>query len=168
MRYKSFGILVLSVFLLFSSCSVNYSFVGVDIGDAKTVTIKYFTNNAALTNPIFPQQLTEGLKDIFLQQTRLDLQDKNGDLIFEGSIDRYDVAPAAIQSGEQASLNRLTVSVSVTFTNTIKEQDSFETSFSRFADFPGNQDLSQVESTLMDEIIEQLTQDILNKALGNW
>lgn len=168
MRIKA---LVLFFFLLFglqNSCSISYSFVGVDIGDAKTVTVKYFTNNAPLTAPLFPQQLSEGLKDIFLQQTSLDLADKGGDLIFEGVITKYAVAPAAIQSGEQASLNRLTVTVEVTFTNTIKEEDSFESSFSRFADFPGNDDISQHETALMDEIIEQLTQDILNKALGNW
>ena len=76
--------------------------------------------------------------------------------------------PVAIQSTDQAAQNRLTITVTVKYTCAFDEKRNFEQSFSRFADYPSNQNLTTVESKLMDEINDQLTQDIFNKALNNW
>ena len=44
----------------------------------------------------------------------------------------------------------------------------FEKTFSRFADFPASSDLFDVETQLVEEINEQLTQEVFNSSLGNW
>jgi len=39
---------------------------------------------------------------------------------------------------------------------------------SRFADYSSAQDLSSVETQLVQDISKQLAQDIFDKTLGNW
>ena len=101
-----------------------------------------------------------------LQQTRLDLQKKNGDLKFEGEIIGYDVQPIAIQGDETSALNRLTMTVKVRYTNTFDREKDFVLNFSRFADYQSSNDLASVEETLIQEINDQLTQDIFDRSPG--
>ncbi len=155
--------------LLFSSCKVNYSFSGASVSpDVKTVSIQAFRNNASLAPPTLPQSLNESLKDIFTSQTNLGIISSSGDLNFEGEIINYLTAPVAIQSNDQAALNRLTITMSVKFTNIKDEKQNFETSFSRYADYSSTQSLSAVQESLIEEINKQLVQDIFNKAMINW
>lgn len=155
-----------------TSCQTNYSFTGASIPpDVKTVSIKYFPNNAPLAQPTLSQSFTEALRDIFLSQTNLTLVENSGDLQFEGSISGYAVTSAAVQGNDfsTASLNRLTITVNVTFVNTKDEAQSFAgQSFSRFADFSASQNLAAVEQELIRDINNQLVQDIFNKSVTNW
>ena len=136
--------------------------------DIKTFQIKYFQKTSALGPSSLSQAFTEKLKDKFLSQTNLKLSDKDPDLVFEGSITNYVVTPLAIQANETAAKNRLTISISVKFTNLKNEKQNFETTFSRFADYASSQSLSAVENDLITEINDQLTDDIFNKAFINW
>ncbi len=162
---------IISLFTLcFFSCKPKFSFTGVSISpDVKTISIQTFRNNASLAPPTLPQSLVEALKDIFTSQTNLGFVSSSGDLNFEGEITSYVTAPVAIQAGsDQAALNRLTITVSVKFSNTKDEKQNFETSFSRYADYQSSQSLTAVQSQLIDDINKQLSQDIFNKAMINW
>ncbi len=164
-------LVVKTALLLFilASCKVRYGFTGADIpAEAKTVSVAYFQNNAALANPNYSQRITEALKDIFISQTRLNLVPNNGDLRYEGNVTGYDIRPVAIQGNETASLNRLTISVNVKYVNTFDAKKNFEQTFSRFVDFNSNQQLSAIEEELMNEINKQLVQDIFDRSLSNW
>jgi hypothetical protein len=136
--------------------------------DIKTFNVKYFQKTSALGPSLLSQTFTEKLKDKFISQTTLKLTDKNPDLIFEGSITNYAVTPMAIQANETAARNRLTITISVKFTNIKDDKQNFETTFSRFADYSSSQSLSAVESNLINEIDDQLVDDIFNKAFINW
>ena len=161
--------LVLYVSFVFMGCKVNYSFTGTSIPEnVKTVSVKTFQNFAPLTNVNLTQTFTEALKDKFISQTNLNLVSADGDLQFEGAITGYNVTSVAIQGNETAALNRLSVTVKVTFTNTKDEKQDFESSFTRYADFESSQNLSSVEDELLLDINDQLTQDIFNKAVSNW
>ena len=48
------------------------------------------------------------------------------------------------------------------------EKKNFEQSFTRYADYTSDQNISSIEDQLTREINEQLVQDIFNKALNNW
>ena len=151
-----------------NSCGV-YSFTGASISpEVKSVSIDYFPSYAPLAPANLPQTFTEALRELFISRTNLDLLNKNGDIRFEGYISGYQTRPVAIQGNETAAKNRLTINVSVTYTNTKEEAKSFEKTFSRFADFDAAQNLSDVEQTLIDEINEQLILDIFNEAVVNW
>ena len=164
-------IFFLFLFCLFGffSCKIKYSFSGASVSpDAKTVSIQPFRNNASLAPPTLPQTLNEALKDIFTSQTNLAIISSSGDLNFEGEILNYITAPVAIQSNDQAALNRLTITVNVRFTNLKDEKQKFETSFSRYADYKSTQSLASVQDQLVQQINDQLVQDIFNKAMINW
>ncbi len=162
-------ILITFIVIVSYACKVNYSFTGASIPeDVKTVSVKTFQNFAPLTNPNYPQLFTEALKDIFLSQTNLSLVGTNGDLQFEGGVTNYKITSVAIQGNETAALNRLSITVNVKFTNTKDNIQSYESKFTRFADFSSSSSLSAVEDELMKEINTQITQDVFNQAVSNW
>lgn len=162
-------IIVLLLTAALSSCG-SYSFTGGDVGDAKTVSIDFFPNYADIVQPTLSQTFTEKLRDIFLQQTPLELVQNGGDLHFEGSIVDYSIKPISAQASEigQVAKNRLTITVNVIYVNKLDDKKSFEQRFSKFADFDANAELSQVEGELIDQITQELSENILNTSIGNW
>lgn len=150
------------------SCRVNYSFTGGDVGDARTVSVDLFQARAPLATPAVAQTFTETVRDLLLAQTPLKLARAEGDLQYSGSITGYDVQPVSIQANETAALNRLTITASVTYVNTLEPKKNTEFTVSRFADYSSSQDLTAVESQLVNEIGKQLAQDIFDRTLGNW
>ena len=161
------AVLVLALAWICQSCGI-YSFSGASIpAEAKTVSVEYFPNHAQLVNPLLSDNLTNALRDAMNSQTTLDLVETGGDLAFEGEIIDYKTSPVAI-TGQTAALNRLTITVKVRFTNNIDDSKDFEQTFSRYEDYPSVQELNSVQSSLTAAIIEQLVEDIFNKALVNW
>ena len=153
----------------FGSCGI-YSFTGTSIQpDVKTVTISYFEYKALKVNPSLSNQMTEALQDKFLKLTKLEQVDMDGDLEILGAVTGYDVKATAVTANEQAAQNRLTVTVKVTFINRKYPEDDFQDkSFSAYADFDAMQSLDAVESTLCDEIVEKLCEDIFNATVAQW
>jgi hypothetical protein len=136
--------------------------------EAKTISVQFFSNNTTLGSPSISQKFTEKLRDMVSTQTNLALMKQNGDLEFEGSITDYNIAPVAIQSTDQAALNRLSMTVNVKFKNKFDATKNFEQAFTRFADYKTSSSLSAEEDNLLLEINRQLTEDIFNKAFNNW
>lgn len=162
-------IILIALCIPFSACTGGYSFTGADISaDTKTFTVELFPNHASLVQPTLSNVFTETLKDKFLSQTNLQLVNDGGDLYFEGEITSYSVSAQAYQGNETAALTRLTIGVKVKFTNNIEPKKSFESSFSRYADFESSQNLSAVEGDLMQQICDEIVDDIFNKSVANW
>lgn len=163
--------LIALLLLQSNSCRVKYDFTGGrKFDDSVTVSVMTFTNNAPLAKATLPQTISESLRDVLQRQTRLKLVPSGGDLNYEGQITGYNVTPVAITAGgtDQAALNRLTMTINVKYTDKVDEKFSFESSFSRFADFPSSRNLSEVEDQLIKEITDQLVQDIMNKSINAW
>jgi hypothetical protein len=162
-------ILLLSISLLIATCKPVVSLSGATIPpEAKTISVGFFTNNTTLGPPTLSQRFTERLRDMVSQQTSLALVKNEGDLQFEGYIADYNVAPVAITSNDQAGMNRLTISVKVVYFNKFESSRNFDQTFTRFADFDSNTNITAVESQLVQEINRQLTEDIFNRAFNNW
>lgn len=165
------GIVLSLIFaaLVVHSCGI-YSFTETSIQpDVKTVTINYFEYKALKVNPTLSNSLTESLKDKFRKMTRLEQVDMDGDLEITGSVTGYDVRAMAVTANEVAAQNRLTVTVRIDFANRKYPEDDFQNkSFSAYADYDSTQSLDAVESTLCDEIIEKLCEDIFNATVANW
>jgi hypothetical protein len=154
---------------LIQACSMKYSFTGASIPpDVKSISIKYFPNNASLVVPSLSQKLTDGLRDKFTSETNLIMVNDGGDLNLEGSITDYRTSPVAIQGNDQAALNRLTITIDVNYTNTVDDNLSFESKFTRYADYSSSQNLTDVQESLIEEINQMLIEDIFNKAVINW
>ncbi len=160
---------LLATSIALSSCHVHYGTSGGEVpAGAETISVQLFDARAPLCTPQSAQTFTETLRDLLQAQTPLNLTRTDGDLQYEGAIIAYDVQPVAIQANESAALNRLTISVVVHFTNTLEPKKSGDINASRFADYNSSQDLSAVETQLVQDISKQLAQDIFDKTLGNW
>lgn len=164
-----FWLLILGSWFLISGCKVNYGFTGASVSpDIKTFSVKYFPNNAPVVNPSLSQAFTEKLKDKIISQASLSHNERQADLIFEGSITGYSIQPIAIQANETAAQNRLTITVNVKFTNTKNEKQNFETTFSRYTDYDSQQNFSAVEQQLSATITDQIVDDVFNRVFINW
>ena len=162
---------VLSILLmtfLVTSCGI-YSFTGTSIqSDVNTITIPYVESKALRVNPSLSNDLTEALQDKFRKLTRLEQVDVDGDLELVCEITGYDVKATAVTADEQASQNRLTVSVKVEFTNRKYPEDDVSKSFSAYEDFDATLSLDAVEGTLCETIIDKLVEDIFNATVAQW
>ena len=159
--------------LLFSlifivSCNI-YSFNGASIPvGSSSVKITTFTNNTSNSIPSLQQTISEKLRDIFLEQTNLNLINEDADLNFIGSIENYEIKPISLKANETTSQNRLSITVKVKYTNSVSHKYNYETSFTRYSDFDGLSNLNDVEIELVELITDQLVEDIFNKAVINW
>ena len=164
--------LILSAMILASivlqSCGF-YSFSGTSIPqEVKTFSVSYFDNNAPINSPLLSQTITEGLKQKFISETNLSIEERNGDFEFSGEITSFTVTPVSAQSTDNAQLNRLTIQVAVKLGCASDDKISFEQTFSNFQDFDATLNFSDVENELVEEISEMLIQSIFNKAAINW
>lgn len=154
---------------MLTGCKVSYSFTGASISpQVKTVSVAYFQNRASLVQPGLSQRLTDALIDKCKAETNLKYVRDGGDVSFEGEITDYNTRPLTVGADARAASNRFSISVRVKFTNVIEPDLSYEQTFSRYADYDSNLDLSQVESKLSEEIVKMIVEDIFNQAFVNW
>ena len=157
-----------SLTILLVGCGV-YSFTGGSTGNAKTIQIDFFSNQAPLIEPTLSQKFTQDFQDLFTRQTNLTLVNANGDLHFYGEITGYRISPMSATADQTAAQNRLTITVNVNYENKEDEKKNFEKSFSFYSDYGANQQLTgSVLESALDEIIERITQDIFNASVGDW
>ena len=166
MQWQRF--LFLAIFWGMYSCGI-YSFTGGDVGDAKTIQVDYFQNNAALVQPGVSQKFTLAMQDLFLRQTDLSLVQNNPDLLFEGEIVNYNISPTTATAQQTAAQSRLTIVINVRFFNNLDEKKNFEKRFTHFYDFDASQQLiGGTLDTALEQIFDRITQDIFNASLANW
>lgn len=166
-RKAAAAIVMLMMALAAASCGI-YSFTGASYGTAKTVSIDYFQNRSTYVNATLSNTITESLKDRFMTQTPLALVKSGGDLHFEGAITGYTISTGAIKSGETAANNKLTITMKVTFTNSTAPENDFDKTYSRFTEYGVDQSFAAVESSLVEEIVKLLIDDIFNDSVVNW
>lgn len=167
-------IFLISALLIFlSSCwptSVSFKDSGSMPEEWKTFSVKTLEVNAANCPLNYAPLLTEQLKDGIQNNTRLLLNTQfgKGEINIEGVVNSYNVAPLAIQGNDNASKNRLTISVGFQINATKPKEESFNLVSTRFVDFDASVNLAAVESKLLEEINTQVIQDVINKLLSNW
>ncbi|MCT4601564.1 MAG: LPS assembly lipoprotein LptE [Marinifilum sp.] len=170
MKFIKILFLSLSIAAVVVACKVSYSFTGGTLSpEVKTFSVQYFPNRAPLVNPNLSNRFTEELKEKFRSQTSLDeIVDGEGHLNFDGEITGYRTQALDIKAGEIAATNRLTVTIKVRFTNEIESENDFDKSFSAFKDYESTKQLTDVEESLLDDILEQIIDDIYNESVVNW
>ena len=163
------------VFLLFllTSCwpkSVSFTDSGSMPVEWKTFSVKTLELAAANAPVSYAPALSERIKDGIQNNTRLLLNPKvgAGEVSIEGTITNYVVTPVAIQPGDNAAKNQLTISVNLTIFTTKPKEEKMELTCSRFAIYDATLDLASNESSLLEEINKQIVQDVINKLYSNW
>ena len=159
----------------FSGCGLKYSFSGASTA-AKTIQIDQFFNNTDLGPANLGPTFTNKLKDYYQRNSSLKVVPQDGELQIDGTLTTYSVtniAPVSSGSGTDqtsvAALSRLTIAVSANYIDNNEPKNSFKNkSFSFYADFPNEQNLSTVQEDLEKKIFEQILMDIFNATVANW
>lgn len=162
------------MFLLLTanSCKISLGLApisSVDYNKVKTIQINDFVNNAEYVYGPLATTLNEKMKDMFIQQTRLNVVDNNGDLVIEGEITGYNQYNEAIDASGYASKVKLTLTIQVTYTNNQDHKDDFENrTFSAFQTYDATQLLTSVQDQLIDVMVKDISEQIFNATVANW
>lgn len=155
-------------FVLLQGCGA-YSFSGISISsETKTFQVNFFQNQASIIIPGIDQTFTNQLQDLILNQTNLDLVTSNGDLIYDGEIVQYYVAPNTATSQNTAAQNRMTIAINTRFYDAKDPTQDLEQQFSFFFDYPASKSETAVRDEALQVIYERITQDIFNATLAKW
>jgi len=166
-NFKLFLLTLLASSFL-TSCGI-YSFRDAVIPEnIKTVKIAFVENKARYVNPQLAPQLTDKLLQKIINGTKL-TRTNSDDAHYQifATITNYDPSQTIGVSAQQASTNRLTVTVHVLLKKTLENKEQ-EFDVSRNFDFSANLTLQAAESQLIDDILRNLTDDIFNQIFSNW
>ena len=163
-------IVLLGIALVMNGCSISYKFNGANINyqTTKSISIADFPNNAAMVNPTLSPSLTEGIRDLFSRQTRLQILSKGGDLEIEGEIVGYDISQGAISKDGYATEGKLTIRVTIHFTNNIYPEESFDKTYSAYQTYDASQLLSDIQDQLCQIIVQEIAENIYNDTVAKW
>jgi hypothetical protein len=162
------SLLVALASILMTSCGI-YSFRDAVIPDnIKTVKIGFVENKARYVNPQLAPLLTDKLQQKIMNGTKL-TRTNSDDAHYQiyATITNYDPTQTVGVSAQQASTNRLTVTVHVLLKKTLENKEQ-EFDVTRNFDFSANLTLQAAESQLMDDILRNITDDIFNQIFSNW
>jgi hypothetical protein len=163
---------LLLVCLAAGSCKI-YSFKDVSIPpEIKTIRVGFIENRARYVDPQLSPQLTDKFKLKISNQTKLtEIQGDNADYDVSAYVSEYNITTAGVTS-QQASIDRLTVTIHLALRNRLNDQKlgtpDFETDISRNFDFPASQNANDAEAALTPTIVSQMTDDLFNRLFSNW
>jgi len=163
-------ILGIGISMVLSGCAISYKFNGasIDYATTKTISIADFPNMAAMVYAPLSQELSEGIRDLFARQTRLEILRKGGQLELEGEITDYAISAMAIAADSYAAETKLTITVRVRFTNNIEPSESFEKTYSAYQTFDSNKLLTDVQEELCAIMITEISESIYNDTVAKW
>lgn len=163
-------VMALTFMMVFGTgCSVQVTFKGSSIPEnVRIASVQYFDNRAPIVNPTLSQNFTEALKDRITTESRLLVRPGVGDVDFSGEIVGYETRPMAIQADALSQETRLTVTLKVRYQNFKDPRQNWESNFSAYQDFPSESNINAIEDELVKLIVEELTENIFNKAFSDW
>ena len=160
-------IIVIAIFN-YASCKYSFKDTSPIPEEVKTFRVNYLENKAQYVNTQLSPQLTERLKQKIINTTRLrQTNDDDAHYDISGFVSQYYTSTISI-TGNNAASNRLTVGFHLVFRNSLDEKKNFETDLTRTFDFPATQSLSQAESSLNNEMVKNIVDEIFNKIFSNW
>ena len=165
------GLIAIAVSLLLcSSCAISYKFNGasIDYSTTKSISVADFPNNAALVYPPLSSMLSEAIRGLYQRQTRLQVNNKGGDLEVEGEITGYELTPMSIAQDSYSAETKLTMTIRVRFISNVAPEDSFERTYSAFQVFESSQLLTDVQDDLCNAMVKELSETIYNETVARW
>ena len=162
-------IILLCVGLL-NACTISYKFNGasIDYSTTKTISIADFPNVAPLVYAPLSNNLSDGIRDLFQRQTRLEQVRRGGNLEIEGEITGYQLTPMAVSADSYAAETKLTITVKVRFTNNVAPEESFEKTYTAYQTFDSSQMLNDVQDDLCNTMIAEIADQIYNDTVAKW
>src|SRR5271163_2398928 len=159
------ALLICFTFLLgLASCKI-YSFKDTSIPpEVKNIHLAYIENRARLVNPALAPALNDALRQKINNQASRLVQIPTSDADYDVTawISDYNYSTSGI-SGQQASSNRLSVTVHIVFKNNLDPTGkkvppaNFESDVTRNFDFSAQTSITDAENQLLPTITSNLT-----------
>ena len=165
------GAMMFCMLLVINSCKITLGLApisSIDYTTVKTVSIAEFPNQAEYVYAPLATEFNQTLKDLFIQQTRLQLVDTNGDLNIEGEITGYNQYNEAVSADGYSSKVKVTLTVNVRYTNNTNHEEDFEQQFSASQTYDASLLLIDVQDGLITQMIGDITDQIFNSTVANW
>ena len=161
---------IIIALLLLNGCVISYKFNGasIDYATTKTISIADFPNVAPLVYAPLSTNLSDGIRDLFQRQTRLEQVRRRGNLEIEGEITGYALTPMAVSADSYAAETKLTITVKVRFTNNVAPEESFEKTYTAYQTFDASQMLNDVQDELCNTMIAEIADQIYNDTVAKW
>ena len=162
---------LLLVAVLLSSCHSFYSFKGISIDDrTKTFYVAPFEVSPSVNNieQNYTQTLAERLKDKIRTESSLTYSSTDPHVEFTGTVVKYRISNEAPQDDQTVAFARLTIGISLDYTDHIDETKSWTKNFEIFANYDPNESLGSIQSELIREINDGLVENIFNDAFTQW
>ena len=156
---------------LVTSCKVQIGLApisSIDYSKVKTISIAEFQNHAEYVYAPLAIEFNQRLKDMFIQQTRLQLVNSGGDLELDGEITGYNQYNQGVDASGYSSEVKLTLTVNVRYVNNTNHEEDFEQQFSAFQTYDANQLLTAVQDELITLMVKDITEQIFNSTVANW
>jgi hypothetical protein len=162
--------IVTALGLLLAGCVISYKFNGasIDYSKTKSISIADFPNVAPLVYAPLSTNLSDGIRDLFQRQTRLEVLRRGGNLELEGEITGYQLTPMAVSADSYAAETKLTMTVRVRFTNNVNPEESFEKTYTAYQTFDASQMLNDVQDELCNTMITEIAELIYNDTVAKW
>lgn len=142
---------------------------------AKTLSVDTFFNNSDLAPANLSATFTNRVKDYYQQNSSLRIVANNAELHLDGTISDYRInAMAPTSTGNSndintAALSRLTISVRVTYEDSLEPNNNFKDRvFSFYNDFDNNLNFTSIQEDLEKKIFDQILIDIFNATVATW
>ena len=166
--YKA--IIMVTLLLTLSACSITYSFNGASIDYSKTKTIQ-ITDFPIRSNYVWGPMASifnNQLKDQYANHTKLQQVKRNGDLKLEGEITRYEQRNKSVSAEGSSAQVELSITVNVRFTNNVNHNEDFERQFTANQSYDSKLSLNAVQEELVTQMVKDITEQIFNATVANW
>lgn len=159
---------VLLVIINFQACS--YSFTGASVPPhLKTIAVPLFNDRSGTGEFNVSEKFTNSLVQKFIDDNSLLIADRtNADALLEGTIVSLTDNASVVTGTETISTRRITFNVRVVYRDLIKRQTILERTFSNYADYSTDGDITSKRQEAIEGAIENITQDILLAVVSNW
>jgi len=162
-----------SLSLVVTSCAIRgfglAPITSIDYSRVKTIQIDDFPNRAEYVYGPLATTFNDKLKDLFMQQTRLQLVNTGGDLVIDGEITGYNQFNEAIDASGYSSKVKLTLTIKVNYENTTNEEENFTNrTFTAFQTYDSSRLLTEVQDELITILVKDIAEQIYNSTVANW
>ena len=154
---------------LCTACSVSYRFTGTNINYdvIKTLQLDQIANRAPYGWAPMGAILNNKLQDLYANQTRLRMTKRNGDLHIAGEITAYNQYNKGVGADGYSSQVQLSMTVNIRFENK-KTNVQWEKQFTATTQYDATQSLSTVQEALVQEMVNDISDQIFNATVADW
>lgn len=153
------------------SCKISMGLApisSIDYAKVKTISITDFQNRAEYVYAPLATEFNQKMKDMFIQQTRLNLVNSGGDLEIDGEITGYNQYNESVDASGFSSKVKVTLTVNVRYVNNTNHEEDFEQQFSAFQTYDSSQLLTDVQDQLITLMVKDISEQIFNATVANW